>query len=504
MPYIYVGLYSLFVLIGNIAKLVALRELFRVKRARKFINNIFYGRPVLLIDSNLPKQSLRGKIVIADKCSKLSGLSLNEIINSIYTRLLFPFIDIFCFFYTNLSSFKQIAYYITTWLEKGHLLTLPKSTYPRVVIVTEKIPLGAESEAKEAFLWLLGEETIKDLSKLILVINIVALFPNGIMSINARYRRLKERLMNKDGRTLFSVTYFAAFLKYAYRNFLETVNKPFNFIRASRIYNPVASNLVEYLLNFLKYIKSTNKLIEFVVPITASSLFLDSYPPKAYTFKPKTVFNIIYKDSNHVILRSDFINMVENQFSNLIQFQDRWRHIQSSNIYLSYLRRRPQYYLPCGHYICENCIIIFKVRHYFLYREEMLNNISVKVHPLTAGVGVLYINGGGIRDRVGLPIPFQWFIKVAFRVSIGAIFLEIAKRVFKRRKAFNIPFISRAFKLIVLYFTNEVFSIDKSILDYFYATSIGIKIGLPVAIVSSHLLYCIFTNYNGVGIRDED
>jgi hypothetical protein len=120
------------------------------------------------------------------------------------------------------------------------------------------------------------------------------------------------RKSREDRRTLFSVTYFAAFLKYAYRHFLETINKPFNFIRALRIYNPVAPNLVEYLLNFLKYIKSTNKLTEFIVPITASSLFLDSYPPKVYSkyyparklsyanfniaFKPKTIFNTIYKD----------------------------------------------------------------------------------------------------------------------------------------------------------------------------------------------------------------
>jgi len=34
--------------------------------------------------------------------------------------------------------------------------------------------------------------------------------------------------------------------------------------------------------------------------------------------------------------------------------------------------------------------------------------------------------------------------------------------------------------------------------------SIKIKIGLPVATVSSYLLYYIFTNYNRVGIRDED
>jgi len=79
-----------------------------------------------------------------------------------------------------------------------------------------------------------------------------------------------------------------------------------------RIYNPVTPNIVKHLLNFLKYIKLTNKLIEFIVLITTSSFFLDSYPPKVYSkyypakklsyanfniaFKPKTIFNIIYKD----------------------------------------------------------------------------------------------------------------------------------------------------------------------------------------------------------------
>jgi len=120
------------------------------------------------------------------------------------------------------------------------------------------------------------------------------------------------RKSREDTRTLFSITYFTAFLKYACGHFLETINKPFNFIRALRIYNPVTPNLVKYLLNFLKYIKLTNKLTEFIVPITASNLFLNSYPPKAHSkyyparklsyanfniaFKPKTIFNIIYKD----------------------------------------------------------------------------------------------------------------------------------------------------------------------------------------------------------------
>jgi hypothetical protein len=196
-------------------------------------------------------------------------------------------------------------------------LTLLKSTYLRVVIITKKIPLGAESEAKEAFLWLLGEE----ISKLISAIDIITLFPNSTMSVNTRYRHLKECLMDssdqiqksrEDGQTLFSITHLTTFLKYTCRYFSETVNKPIDFIKVLRIYNPIASNLAEYLLNFLKYVKLINELTEFTVLITAFSFFLNSYPPKAYSkyyfarklsyinfniaFKPKIVFNTIYKD----------------------------------------------------------------------------------------------------------------------------------------------------------------------------------------------------------------
>lgn len=60
------------------------------------------------------------------------------------------------------------------------------------------MPLGIESKnkARKTFLYLLGEEMVKNLSNKILVINIVALLPNGKMSAKARYRHLKECLIN--------------------------------------------------------------------------------------------------------------------------------------------------------------------------------------------------------------------------------------------------------------------------------------------------------------------
>jgi hypothetical protein len=50
----------------------------------------------------------------------------------------------------------------------------------------------------------------------------------------------------------------------------------------------------------------------------------------------------------------------------------------------------------------------------------------------------------------------------------------------------------------------EVIGTDKNILDCLYAMSTGTKVGLPVATVSKYPLYCIFTNYNGVGARSWD
>jgi hypothetical protein len=170
-----------------------------------------------------------------------------------------------------------------------------------------------------------------------------------------------------------------------------------------------------------------------------------------------------FEGSRDVILRSGFISKVESRLRELFEqssrnrgkpsseihrdnlrvFEDRWRSIQSSTTCLVCLRRRPQYGLPCGHIVCENCVLvfgecciddpwIFRVHRCFLCGVEMPKEVVVKIHPPTAGVGgVLCIDGGGTRgvlplkymkrieDRIGLRIPLQKFFKVAFGISSG-------------------------------------------------------------------------------------
>jgi hypothetical protein len=150
---------------------------------------------------------------------RLSLSTLDQSTDKIYSHLLLPFTNVYCFFSANVSGFRQIARHLAVWLQTAHLSTLSRNTYPRVVIVTKKILPGAEEEkeAKKAFLLLLGEEMTSDLYEQIPDIYVVALLPISRVSPQARYRPLGECLLNvsddvqrnrEETRTLFSTTHF--------------------------------------------------------------------------------------------------------------------------------------------------------------------------------------------------------------------------------------------------------------------------------------------------------
>jgi hypothetical protein len=83
--------------------------------------------------------------------------------------------------------------------------------------------------------------------------------------------------------------------------------------------------------------------------------------------------------------------------------------------------------------------LIFKIRDCFLCGAEMLKEVVVRVHPPTAGAGVLCIDGGGTRgveplkqlkkieDRIGLPIRPQRFFKVIVGTSSGMWYKEASR-----------------------------------------------------------------------------
>jgi len=160
-----------------------------------------------------------------------------------------------------------------------------------------------------------------------------------------------------------------------------------------------------------------------------------------------------------MILPSGFIRLLESEFvkqveafsggsdmssarwhrGQLSNFESDWLTIRSDDTCLACLGERPQFRLPCGHIVCENCvrrfgaktdIWTFDVHQCFLCGLKVLG-IRIKVKLPTATARLLSIDGGGARgivplillqvleEKIGLPYPVQENFHFAFGTSSG-------------------------------------------------------------------------------------
>jgi hypothetical protein len=203
----------------------------------------------------------------------------------------------------------------------------------------------------------------------------------------------------------------------------------------------------------------------------------------------------------------------------------------------------------------------FDIDSCFLCRVDTLG-VKARIHPPTAGASVLSIDGGGVRgqlplaflemleDRIGLPMPVLEHFRVVFGTSSGMLirvvyataadrcdeggiitlglsqgwsiqkciemFPRLAKAAFQHRSIPGFPFVPKAVQSLVSLLADslypaaniesalkEAFGEENSMLDMHYATSLGIRVGIPVATLREPAL-CLFTNYNGIGSRTHD
>ncbi|KAI9761709.1 MAG: hypothetical protein M1840_001713 [Geoglossum simile] len=321
-------------------------------------------------------------------------------------------------------------------------------------------------------IWNSIHETIGDSPGQFPAIKVLSLFPPGEMSSQSRHWRLKECLLNESdkvrvrriqSKTLFLATQFMAFSGFACDHFANMSTEPFDFISTSRYRYPVSTELGGHLTNFLAMLESTQELREFAIPMIASCLFLDSYPPEMHVFNSIDVFRSLYQDAcdqANMILPSSFVKMIEVELAKRVMLfaQDRgttsaqihevlksfrncWPIIRNSATCLVCLQRKPEYGPPCRHSVCENCVRIFGSRNdeyawsFQVYSCFLCGfktpGLIVKVKPPTAGVRVLSIDGGGVRGvvplvflellekRIGLPCPIRGFFDTCWGTSSG-------------------------------------------------------------------------------------
>ena len=261
----------------------------------------FSDRPIIIAGGDFPIYQRSSKVVPAKDCHKtthailprlrngVAGTALLKASDNLYCRLLSPFTDVLYFFAVDLGGLRSIACRISSWLEMSQQpSTLKPGTHPQIIIVLEPASQHLELRGLEDFLRILHDETDKKIFAQFLRIRVVSQLPDGHVSEQARYWRLREylrsasdlvRLARLQSSTPFSVQHFAALLQQASSHFVGGHGAPFDFVRASRLQHPPAINLKEYWVTFLSKIRSLKELEDLTIRLIASSILLDHYPP---------------------------------------------------------------------------------------------------------------------------------------------------------------------------------------------------------------------------------
>jgi hypothetical protein len=120
-----------------------------------------------------------------------------------------------------------------------------------------------------------------------------------------------------------------------------------------------------------------------------------------------------------------------------------WHKLQSYKTCFTCLRTVPDHCLPCGHALCEFCVMDFGgvspergsailLEHCVLCLDTWKEPQLVKLKPRCAGVRVLALDGGGVKgileiamllkleERIGLGLPIQEFFDLIIGTSTGA------------------------------------------------------------------------------------
>ncbi|KAK3692967.1 hypothetical protein B0T22DRAFT_532338 [Podospora appendiculata] len=324
--------------------------------------------------------------------------------------------------------------------------------------------------------------------------------PQGHSRLQRHLHKASDRMRHNraDRGLLFSASHHMAFSEIAFDHLPLT--EPFDFIKASRLLNPVAADLAQHLTNFVNQVQSAQDLTTSAAETIASSFLLDHYPPGMHVFKSSDVFHALYRDTCAYVARltaqidhpdghllpSAFVTLIlknmnslskeffvgksaaEIHLGNLQKYASKWAGLRSENTCFVCLRRVPHLGTECRHRICEICI-----------------------------KGVCRITDCGVRgiipttmlelleERIGLPIPIQEHFKLALGINAGKMVVALFNDAIYRAR-----YLERVLR--------ETYGSDTKMLDPSYATTIGAKICLPVATVSEPTTL-LFTNYNGAG-----
>lgn len=258
---------------------------------------INHKTPVLLADYTFPGQIQHEQSYFDINCHEIfwrplswtnqSGKELTpenvaeNVAENVLARLLAPFTDVICIFSSDFGGLVGVGGLLEALMRKGNASTLPQVVRPIVFVVMDSaaIPPHANLIAKQFLLEMLhfnGE--ISAYFSNLTVLHISPRKPQALLDhILPAVEEMQRR--RKEARYLFSLEHFSALFKHACDHFSNTITEPVDFVKFSRLRNPIPQAFPQHLAELLGQMSTETEITNSGVPLIASSLFLDSNPP---------------------------------------------------------------------------------------------------------------------------------------------------------------------------------------------------------------------------------
>lgn len=243
------------------------------------------GEPFLLGTTSFIVRRTRGgrcRLCVPEHEVSIPGWdSFTETEDFIYSQLLYPFVDVFCFYSYSVVDLESLARRVASWVHGGTHNRLGDS--PRLVVVLQGDHWQrghADVTAEIRFTNLLSDLGVQHWDQFFSDVDFL-LIPNSDTFSNLRpyldQHVLVSRRSREEAQSLFTLEHFKELFSRAMDASRNQPSYQFDIIKATRRDFPVTSELAVHLNNFLGYIELAEDLRPFGALVIASALLMDHF-----------------------------------------------------------------------------------------------------------------------------------------------------------------------------------------------------------------------------------
>ncbi|KAK8013547.1 acyl transferase/acyl hydrolase/lysophospholipase [Apiospora marii] len=227
---------------------------------------------------------------------------MGDVLTRLYNHLLLPFSDLVCLFVDDLGGIAKVIERLRSWLHLDQQVALTGNQPWLLLVVSKDLTVNEQIKVRELVRTRKGVERRFRGYQIFNVTETVRQTRATKKCQNSPWNRIQAKIWSlssisyrKREGLLFSVRHLSSFVRYAVDRFVDPGKGPLEVVAASRLKTPVAVDLKMHLMTFLKTMRNTEAVINWGIPIIASSFVLDHYPPGMHQFNPQPVFTTLYR-----------------------------------------------------------------------------------------------------------------------------------------------------------------------------------------------------------------